>query len=226
MTDWIEASGKTLEEAKEAAANELGVAVDELEVEVIEEAAKGLFGLGQHKVRIKAAVTGREASSEPVAEASATETVPKAARATAILEQIFEAMEFEARPVLISEDEVELQIDVQGATEDLGRLIGRHGQTLDALQYLVGIAINRYDYNKVRVTLDAEGYRERHRQLLEEKALDFAKQVVDTGSEAVFEPQSARDRRIVHMALAGHPDVMTYSEGDGEDRHVVISPKK
>ncbi len=227
MTDWIESSGKTLEEAKAAAAQELSVAVDELEVEVIEEGAKGLFGLGQPKVSIRAAVAGAESSAgAAVSEGPQAESASKSSRAVVILEEIFTAMEFDAHSVVISEDDEEIQIDVQGASEDIGRLIGRHGQTLDALQYLVGITVNRRDYQKVRVILDAAGYRERHKQLLEEKALDFAKKVVETGSEAVFEPQSARDRRIVHMALAGHADVLTYSEGDAEDRHVVISPKK
>jgi len=112
------------------------------------------------------------------------------------------------------------------AGEDVAILIGRHGQTLDALQYLVGIIANRDPHARRRVTLDAEGYRERHRQALEKTALDYARAVKDEGKEAVLEPQSARDRRIIHVALAEHPDVYTYSEGEGDERHVVISPRK
>jgi spoIIIJ-associated protein len=123
-------------------------------------------------------------------------------------------------------DDEEIQITLSGDSNDIGRLIGRHGQTLDALQYIVGIAINRNSQYKIRTLLDAEGYRERHKQTIEAKALEIAKQVKELGEEAVLEPQSARDRRLIHVILADDPDVVTYSEGEGEDRHVVISPSK
>jgi spoIIIJ-associated protein len=242
MTSWVEASGKTLEEAKEAAANELGVPVEQIEVEVLEEAPKGLFGLGQAKVRIRAGVPEVEAGvlpeeaesleaepeEQPEAEAEVAEepALSKADRAIAMLKSVFEAMRFIAEPVLVSETDEEVQIDIVGASEDLGRLIGRHGQTLDALQYLLAISVNRGDPDKVRILLDAEGYRERHKQMLEARAREYAAKVKETGDEAVLEPQSARDRRIIHMALADEPDIYTYSEGEGDDRHVVISPKK
>ena len=242
MTSWVEASGKTLEEAKEAAANELGVPVEQIEVEVLEEAPKGLFGLGQAKVRIRAGVPEVEAGvlpeeaepleaepeEQPEAEAEVAEEpgLSKADRAIAMLKSVFEAMQFIAEPVLVTESVEEVQIDIVGASEDLGRLIGRHGQTLDALQYLLAISVNRGDPDKVRILLDAEGYRERHKQMLEARAREYAAKVKETGDEAVLEPQSARDRRIIHMALADEPDIYTYSEGEGDDRHVVISPKK
>lgn len=146
--------------------------------------------------------------------------------AVSLLETILKAMEFDARPELVSENPEEIQIEISGETDDIGRLIGRHGQTLDALQYLIGIAINRERYEKMRVLLDAEGYRERHKQALEARILDLAVKVKEAGQEAVLEPQSARDRRIVHMVLADDPEVNTYSEGEGENRHIVITPRK
>ncbi|HOM72699.1 MAG TPA: RNA-binding cell elongation regulator Jag/EloR, partial [Armatimonadota bacterium] len=148
------------------------------------------------------------------------------AEAMLVLSRVLEAMKFEAEPKLVSETPEEIQIEIHGSSEDIGRLIGRHGQTLDALQYLVAIAANRGRYDKIRVVLDAEGYRERHKQIIEAKARELARQVKEAGQEAVLEPQNPRDRRIVHMALVDDPDVITYSEGEGDERHVVISPKK
>jgi len=229
---WVEASGKTLEEAKKAAARELGVSVDQLQVEVLEEGARGFLGITQPRVRIRAAVLGTE--PEPVEVESVVQpeivarVIPpsKAEQTIRMLEDVLAAMEFDARPELISETDEEIQVNITGSSDDVGRLIGRHGQTLDALQYLLAIAVNRGDPHKVRILLDAEGYRDRHRQMIEAKARDYARQVKATGREAVLEPQSARDRRIVHMALADDPDIYTYSEGEGDDRHVVISPRR
>ncbi|MEN6521215.1 MAG: RNA-binding cell elongation regulator Jag/EloR [Armatimonadota bacterium] len=147
-------------------------------------------------------------------------------QALGLLETILNAMQFKVKPELVSEDDEEIQINLTGDSNDIGRLIGRHGQTLDALQYIVGIAINRSSMQKIRTLLDAEGYRERHKQTLENKTLEIARQVKELGEEAVLEPQSARDRRIIHVLLADDPNVVTYSEGEGEDRHIVISPQK
>jgi len=140
------------------------------------------------------------------------------------LNTILKPMGVDAEPVLKHSDEDEVVIDIVGP--DVAILIGRHGQTLDALQYLVGIIANRTAVSRRRVILDAERYRERHQETLERKAFEYAKAVKAEGKEAVLEPQSPRDRRIVHCALADDPDVYTYSEGEGDDRHVVISPKK
>ncbi|MEN6371144.1 MAG: RNA-binding cell elongation regulator Jag/EloR [Armatimonadota bacterium] len=147
-------------------------------------------------------------------------------QALRLLETILDAMQFNVKPELVSEDDEEIQINLTGDSNDIGRLIGRHGQTLDALQYIVSIAINRSSSYKIRTLLDAEGYRERHKQMLEAKALEIARQVKELGEEAVLEPQSARDRRIIHVLLADSTDVVTYSEGEGEYRHIVISPHK
>ncbi len=127
-------------------------------------------------------------------------------------------------PVVRSASSEEVVIDIVG--EDVALLIGKHGQTLDALQYLMAIAANKSSSERRRVILDAENYRNRHQEILERKAREYAKAVAREGKEAVLEPQSARDRRIIHLALADHPDVYTYSEGEGDERHVVISPKK
>ncbi len=147
-------------------------------------------------------------------------------QALEFLNQILNTMQFDAHPELVSETDEEVNLTISGESEDIGRLIGRHGQTLDALQYIVSIAINRRADQRCRILLDAEGYRGRHQQALEEKVLQIAEQAKLTGEEAVLEPQSPRDRRIVHMILADDPNIVTYSEGEGDSRRVVISPKK
>lgn len=116
------------------------------------------------------------------------------------------------------------EIDIDGGRSDL--LVGRGGNALDALQFLVGIIVNRKHDGKVRITIDAAGYRRKHKESLEALALELAEQVKEHDQEAELDPQPARDRRIIHNVLADHPDVTTYSEGEGDRRHVVISPKK
>ncbi len=214
--NWIETTGKTVEEAIEAAAEQLGVSVEQVQSEVIDEGSKGLFGLGQSEVKIKATIAGGDAEAKSENGTYISE----------LLTKILDAMEFDARPVIVSETDDEISIDIQGASEDLGRLIGRHGQTIDALQYLMAVAINRVDPRRVRIVLDAEGYRDRHQKTLETMATDLAAAVKEHNEEAVLDPQSARDRRIIHVALADDPGVVTYSEGVGDQRHVVISPRK
>lgn len=233
------------------AAAELGVTTDAVEYEIVEEGSKGFLGLGQIPCLIKAWV--REAVAD-AGSASATETAARAAEvrpaepehvrvepqpapeapaapeqgfAGAIIHmlgQILAAMNVDVRAVLRSDDKDEIWVEITGS--DVAILIGKQGQTLDALQYLVGIAASRASGEKKRLILDAEGYRDKHRQTLERVAHDYAREVKAQGQEAELEPQPARDRRIVHMALADDPDVYTYSEGEGDNRHVVISPKK
>jgi spoIIIJ-associated protein len=262
--DKIEVSGRTIEEAIQAAAKELGVGTDAVEHEIVEEGAKGFLGLGQAPTLIRAWVReGVEAPARPapapVVEGPVAEEAPKAeeeveeepepepkpkeaveakapqapseddlehfkATLLGMLDDVLGAMNVAAKPVVKSIEEGEVTIAIQG--EDVAILIGRHGQTLDALQYLVSIAANRAAGTRFRVILDAEGYRDRYRDILEKKAREYATAVKAEGQEAELEPQSARDRRIIHMTLAEDPDVYTYSEGEGDNRHVVISPRK
>lgn len=174
----------------------------------------------------------KKESEEQVAEKAEPEAKPEPAKPAAafsnalvrILSDVINAMGLDAKPVIKSADSEEVTVEIVG--KDVSVLIGKHGQTLDALQYLVSIGANRASGERMRVILDAEGYRERHRQMLEKIAHEYAESVKAQGQEAVLEPQSARDRRIIHMALVDDPDVYTYSEGEGHERHVVISPKK
>ncbi|MCX6344039.1 MAG: Jag N-terminal domain-containing protein [Armatimonadetes bacterium] len=240
----IEASGRTLEEAVQAAARELGVSVDGVEYEIVEEGAKRFLGLGQIPTTIKAHVKeGYVPGSEPAPAQIISEDLddvhiediveeePIAANGDAFVDSalkivgdIVKAMGIDAKVELKSADPEEINMDIVGA--DVAILIGRQGQTLDALQYLVGLIMNRGNESRRRVILDAQHYRARHQEMIEQKAQEYADAVRAEGKEAVLEPQSARDRRIVHMSLADDLDVYTYSEGMGDDRHVVISPRK
>lgn len=168
---------------------------------------------------------------EPVSEAPARVEEPSPASAAqgherlmGLLRDTLQAMELEVSAQVRTDTPEELVVDLEG--RDVAILIGRGGQTLDALQFLVGIATKHDRVPNQRLILDAEQYRERHAETLRRKALEYARQVKETGEEAVLDPQPARDRRIIHTALANDPGVYTYSEGEGEDRHVVISPRK
>ncbi len=237
----IEVTGRTEEEAVQLAATELGVSVEAVDYEVIEEGTKGFLGLGQLPCVIKAKIKeGYEPSAElapSAAEVSFEEAVEEQKYGVApqgevsfdealqkILTDVISAMGLQVQPVIRESSDDEINVDLQGA--EAGMLIGHQGSTLDALQYLVSIAASKASGDKKRVILDAEGFRDRHRYLLEKVARECAQAVKEQGQEAELEPQSARDRRIIHMALADDPDVYTYSEGEGENRHVVISPKK
>ncbi len=250
----VEVSGRTVEEAVHAAAEQLGVAVDAVAYEVVEEGTRGFLGLGQAPTTIKAHVredfepaekptpAPEEAAPEEHAEEHLQEVAAPIAAEVAgpppgapeagplpdavmrILDEVLKAMDLDAKPVLKSENDEEVEVELVG--KDVAILIGKRGQTLDALQYLVSIGANKGQSNKRRVIVDAEGYRERHKEVLEKQAREYAQAVKAQHQEAVLEPQSARDRRIIHLVLADDPDVYTYSEGTGDARHVVISPKK
>lgn len=144
--------------------------------------------------------------------------------AVALVQRLLDAgrLDATARAVDLADDGFEIAIE--GGQSSL--LTGKQGQTLDALQFLVGIMVNRTQEKKVRVTLEADGYRRKHRETLEKTALDLAEQVKEHNQEAELEPLPARDRLIIHQVLKDHPYVYTYSEGEGDQRHVVISPRE
>lgn len=241
----IETTGKTIEEAKELAAQELGVRIEEIEFEILDEGAKSFLGLGRSPARVRATTdaeateTIKEAPAEQEEREEAPAEEPEAGEeprgeglagrseaewVLSLLEEIVEAARLEVKARIRSDTSDAIDIDIEGP--DVAILIGKHGQTLDALQYLLSVALNRVSDGRARITLDAEGYRDRHAQMLTAKAMDYARRVKDSGQEAVLDPQPPRDRRIVHMALADDTEVYTYSEGEGDERHVVISPRK
>lgn len=148
----------------------------------------------------------------------------RAAEALSFINTLIEAGDLGATAKISEVVEDGFEIDIEGGRSEL--LVGRQGNALDALQFLVGIIINRKHDGKVRITIDAAGYRRKHREALEKMVLELAEQVVEHDQEAELEPQPPRDRRIIHNILKDHPKVCTYSEGEGNQRHVVISPRK
>jgi len=220
-----ETTGKTVEEALRLAAEELGVDVSEVGYEVIDQSGKSFLGLGA-KCHIRAWVKGEDEDAGESAEEAdlGSETDAELAKSVMdIVTTVVEAMKLDVKAEFRGVTDEEIKVELLGS--EVAILIGKRGQTLDALQYLVAMAVGKNDQTRKRVILDAEGYRERHARMVERKAMEFADAVRQHGREAVLDPQPARDRRIVHMLLADDPDVCTYSEGDGEDRHVVISPR-
>ncbi len=217
----VEASGKTVEEAIQRALRDLGVSREQVEVEVLSEGRGGLFGLGGEPARVK--VTPRASAGGP--SGSDTET------ALEVLRELLRLMGIEAsvsaRAPETPGDGVGMAkavLDVQG--EDLGILIGRRGETLAALQYTVNLIVGRKFDGQSVFSVDVEGYRRRREQTLRRLALRMAERVKETGRPVTLEPMPANERRIVHLALAQDPKVVTASLGEGENRKVSISLKR
>ena len=227
------------------AAEMLGVSEDQLEFEVISKPGTlaGLFGGGE--CRVRATLIEDEVSTDtadvggepPVADDEEFDSAPRRTgwggdestvelvgrRAVEVAEHI--VSEIGVENVHIATERTgdgEITLNVEG--DNLGLIIGRRGETLDALQLIVAIAANRSLDDGARIILDAEDYRRRHRDSLHEMALEYAADAKKRGQEVVIPDLKAYERRIVHMALRDDPGVETYSEGEGRDRILVISP--
>ncbi|MEG6522716.1 RNA-binding cell elongation regulator Jag/EloR [Desulfotomaculum sp. 1211_IL3151] len=203
----VEKVGKTIDEAIELGLQEFGVLRDEVIIEVLEEPSKGLFGLiGSRRAKIKLTL-----KDNPVR------------RADRLLQSIFKAMEIPVEVNIKEQDQV-LNISIEGP--DLGVLIGRRGETLDALQYLMNLATNKNQEQRRKVILDVEGYRHRREETLQKLATRLADKAKQRGRSVVLEPMNSQERRIIHTALQGRDDIYTFSEGEEPFRKIIISPKK
>jgi spoIIIJ-associated protein len=225
----VEKSARTVEEAIELALEELGADRKEVEVDVLSEGSHGVFGIGAEEARVKVRLV-EPAVAEKAAKLSADEVVEVARD---ILETILDKAGLVAG-VSYRDDAVvqeaertpsPIVFDVEG--EDLGILIGRRGQTLACLQYIVRlIAGNRMKAVTSPIVIDVNGYKQRRYRSLQALAQRIAEEVEANGEPFALEPMPAYERRIIHMALAEHPTVTTQSTGVGEDRKVVIMPRK
>jgi spoIIIJ-associated protein len=157
--------------------------------------------------------------------ASQSEALPEAPgeRVRAVIEHALDALELDAA-VQIDEDEESISARIEGEEDDLGLLIGRHGQTIDALQLICYRAAFRGSGERKRVVVDAAGYRERRLEVLERQADTAAERALKSGNPVGLEPMSAQERRVVHGHLAERSGVETYSEGDEPERRVVVAP--
>jgi spoIIIJ-associated protein len=215
----VEATGETVGEAKWAALRELermrpGLDKSAVRFEVVSEGERGLLGVGYAPARVVAALAESEAAT------SAAESELEA-EVRELVERIVAELGAGSR-VDAHEDEEGLHVVCSGG--DVGVLIGRHGQTIDALQYLLNAIVAKRPGERVAVTVDAAGYRERRRAALESLAVRGARHALDTGERVELEPMSSVERKIVHVRLQDFRDVETSSEGTEPNRFVVITP--
>jgi spoIIIJ-associated protein len=220
----IQKSARTVDEAIESALQELGLPREAVVVDVLEEGNKGFFGLLGGKlasvlVTVKETELEMDENDEPT-----VSQAEKIARAKQFLEGVLERLEVAAEVQEVEQEDGTILFEISGA--NLGLLIGRRGQTLDALQYLTSIAANKGDSDWLRIVLDAAGYRKRREETLQQLALKMAERAKTQQKRFYLEPMSALERRIVHMALADDDDIETHSEGEDPNRRIVISPKQ
>jgi spoIIIJ-associated protein len=208
--EFLEFEGKTTEEAIENACDHFQVLSEELEIEIVSVGSPGIFGLGGRKARIRAALP-----TEPE-----DDLLP---RAREILEQVLAKMQ---EPATVTATQEEDRINLLIATADAGLLIGKQGQTLDALQYLVTKMVAKQTRGKVRIAIDVEAYRARHNEALALLAQKYGEKVKRSGRPITLNPMNPYDRRIVHLALQGDKNLKTTSRGEGLYKKVVISPAK
>lgn len=206
--EFIEISAKTVNDAITEACQKLTVTSDKLEYEVLEEGSSGFLGIGSKPAVIKARVK------------SSVEDTAKD-----FLKEVFEAMDLTV-VVNVKYDEVNNSMDIDLSGDEMGVLIGKRGQTLDSLQYLVSLVVNKNVDNYIRVKVDTENYRQRRKDTLENLAKNISYKVKRTKRPVSLEPMNPYERRIIHSALQNDKYVTTHSEGDEPFRHVVVVLKK
>ena len=207
--DYIEFTGKTVDDALTNALVELGTTSDQIEYEVLEKGSSGFLGFNSKPAKIKA---------------RKKYTVVDHIRN--FLSQVFDAMGLEVEILINASAEEENVYDVELKGNEMGVLIGKRGQTLDSLQYLTNLAINKHSETYTRVKLDTEDYRKRRKDTLENLAKNIAYKVKRTKKPVSLEPMNPFERRVIHSALQNDRYVSTHSEGDEPYRHVVITLKR
>lgn len=206
--EFKEFKAKSVEEAITLASMELGVTSTDLEYEVIEKGSTGFLGIGSKPAVIKA--KKKDSFLDDIHE---------------YLNNLFKAMDIESEIKIEFDDENKtMDIDVSGP--DMGILIGKRGQTLDALQYLISLYVNKKSESYIRVKLDTENYRSRRKDTLENLAKNIAFKVKRTKRSFTLEPMNPYERRIIHSALQNDKYVTTHSEGEEPFRRVVVTLKK
>ena len=267
--DFIEKTGKNVEEALNDALAELKTTADKVNVEVIEEAKNGIFGLFAKKAKIRVTLkdaakkigdivdetvdsikedykavdsikedykAGKQEAAAARENAKKEEAKPVAVReyvieeaavdaAKEFLQKIFNAMRIEVvMEKFINKNEGVVTFKLHGS--DMGILIGKHGQTLDSLQYLTNLVANKNSAERIRIVIDIEDYRERRVETLNRLAQRLADKVKRTGERVVLEPMNPHERKIIHVALQNDRHITTLSEGEEPYRRVVIELKK
>ncbi|MBE5921305.1 MAG: protein jag [Lachnospiraceae bacterium] len=202
--EYKEFTGKTVDEAMTNASIALGAASDSLEIEVLEKGTSGFLGIGAKPAKIKA-----------------RKVVTLEGIATEFLQEVFKAMNLEVT-IKIEYDEAESNMNIDLVGDDMGVLIGKRGQTLDSLQYLVSLVVNKESEKYCRIKLDTEDYRNRRKETLENLAKNIASKVKRTRRKVSLEPMNPYERRVIHSTLQNDKFVATKSEGEEPFRHVVV----
>jgi spoIIIJ-associated protein len=209
-------TAKTVDEAIALGLAQLHATLDQVDVVVIEQPSKGLFGL----------LGGKEAKVEVILRAiqgSTTKTENSEAvieKAKLFLQDVLQTMDLQV-DIQIKFNEEHILFDLVGS--DLSQIIGRRGQTLESLQYLTNLVANKKSSGHTRIVLDAENYRARRRKTLEQLAGRLASNVVKSRKDVVLEPMSPAERKIIHAYLQEHPKVKTFSKGEEPNRRIVIT---
>lgn len=208
MSNWLEISAKTVDEALTEALIKLETTSDQIEYEVIEKESSGLLGLFSKPAKIR--VCKKESVDDKVRN---------------FLADLFEKMEIKVEVVLdYKQEEGVIEIELKG--NEMGLLIGKRGQTLDSIQFLTSLVANNNREDYVKIKMDTENYRERRRQTIENLARNIASKVKKTRKPAYLEPMNPYERRIIHAVLQNDKYVETYSEGEEPFRKVVVNISK
>ena len=206
--DFVEFSAKTVDDAITEACQKLTVTSDKLEYEVVEEGSSGFLGIGAKPAVIKARIKNSVAD-----------------KAKEFLKEVFDAMNIVV-VIDVKYDEENRNIDIELSGDEMGVLIGKRGQTLDSLQYLVSLVVNKDEDEYIRVKVDTEDYRKRRKETLENLAKNIAYKVKRTKRPVSLEPMNPYERRIIHSALQNDKYVTTDSEGEEPFSRVVVTLKK
>jgi spoIIIJ-associated protein len=216
----IEVEGKTVEEAITEGLKKLNVSRDNVEVKILNEGTSGLFGLMGTKPARVLLITkeGSAARASSTADASAAQEQVKK-----IVAELLRLMNINCKDVATAVNDDRIMATI--ASDEGSLIIGKGGQTLESLEHVVNLILNKNEHTRMKVTLDTEQYRQRQEERLQALAQKGADQVRRTGKMYRFDPMPAKDRRIIHTLLKDAPDVETFSEGEGAFRKVGIKPK-
>ena len=224
MKRQIEQEGRTVEEAIKLGLESLGLSEAEVTVEIIEKEKSGFLGIGSKPAKVK--LTALEEQEEPaekeVATVKSEENSDAGNKAKEFLSGVFEKMNLEVK-VEYTMGEKEIRINLSG--DEMGAVIGRRGETLDALQYLTTLAVNKSSDDYYKISLDTENYRSEREKTLQNLALRLAEKAKRNRKNVSLEPMNAYERKIIHSALQEDDMIHTYSVGEEPNRKIIISPK-
>lgn len=206
--DFMEFSDKTVEDALTKASVQMGITSDKMEYEIVEKGSSGFLGIGSRPAVIRARI--KNTIKDVVIE---------------FLNNVFRTMELDVE-ILMDYDEEKRNMNIELKGSNMGILIGKRGQTLDSLQYLISLVANKESEERIHVKLDTENYRQRRRETLENLARNISYKVRKIRKPVFLEPMNPYERRIIHSALQNDRYVETHSEGEEPYRKVVVTLKK